>query len=316
MSHPTLIRFADVRGQDRTRAFLQTAVANEHLAHALLFAGPDGIGKRSIALALAAWMSCEERDGADDACGECPSCRQIPVGTHPDLMVVSLAAGKKEIGVDRARDLKRFTQLRPMRAASKVVIVDDAHLLTVAAQNALLKTLEEPPNRSLIILVASTPDALLTTVRSRCQRVQFVPLAEATVVELLVAQGIAEADAALLASLAEGSVGRALSLRDSVLGGHRAQLEQLLAGVGGARYPALMQLADALGKPESELASKLELLLAQYRNEAVEHLEDAPRRVAALRRADLVREAWQTVRYRNPNRQLLIESLLLRLAAV
>lgn len=321
MPDAALIRFADLLGHRNTRSFLQNAVVQQRLAHALLFAGADGIGKRSMALALAAWMSCEAleaqaRSADSDACGTCASCRQIAGGAHPDVLLVQVPQGKKEIGVDQARHLKRFTQLAALRAAVKVAIVDDAQQLTLAAQNALLKTLEEPPNHSLLILIASTPDALLSTVRSRCQRVSFAPLGDADVRALLDRHGSSGDVAAPLLALAEGSIGRALELRAAMGGERAASLETLLAGVRGARYSALMPLAEALNKPEGQLATKLEMLLATCRDEAVRALDDPARRVAALHRADAVHQAWQAVRHRNPNRQLLLEALLLRWAAV
>src|SRR5262249_21383142 len=173
MPESSLARFADIRGHESTRAMLCAAATDDRLPHAWLFAGPDGVGKCMVATALAAWLHCETR-GAD-ACGACASCRQIAAGSHPDVLLVRVAPGKKEIGVDRAREVKRFTQLQPVRGRVKVAIIDDAHMLTVAAQNALLKTLEEPPERSLLIVIAHNADALLPTVRSRCQRVPFLP---------------------------------------------------------------------------------------------------------------------------------------------
>ena len=298
------------------------------LAHALLFAGPDGIGKRAVALALTAWLQCEA--GGDDACGTCTSCRQVAAGSHPDVQMVGVATGKKEIGVDRVRDLKRFTQLQPSRGKVKVGIIDDAHMLTVAAQNALLKTLEEPSDRSLLILVANTADALLPTVRSRCQRVRFSPLSLETVVEILTARHGLAADAARdLAVLAEGSPGRALALRDGLAGERAALLREQLATLETARYSRLMQLADELRQPDSGTAMKLEALLAAYRDAALrgigaEHLvhtaptaaeQTTPAVRTSLQRAAAVQAAWTALRRGNPNRQLLLEALLLRLAA-
>jgi DNA polymerase-3 subunit delta' len=319
-----LIRFATLRGHQRVRDLLRAAVANDRLSHALLFAGADGVGKRSVALALAAWLLCEE-DG-DDACGACASCRQVAAGSHPDFQLIAVAAGKREIGVDRARDVKRFTQLRPLRGTLKVAVVDDAHVLTTAAQNALLKTLEEPPEHSLLILVANNPDALLPTVRSRCQRVQFSPLPNDAVVDVLTrGHGMAPATAQQLAALAEGSPGRALALSRSVAG--KAALPQL-AGLRGARYVDLVQLAHAIGLPEADTGMKLEMLLSQLRDAAVrglgaEHLAlrnaaDAAGDERGLRStlvaAELVHGAREALRRGNPNRQLLLEALLLRLA--
>jgi len=319
-----LINFATIRGHQRVRDLLRAAVANDRLPHALLFAGADGVGKRSVALALTAWLLCDE-DG-DDACGACASCRQVAASSHPDFQLVAVAAGKKEIGVDRSRDVKRFTQLRPMRGTLKVAVVDDAHMLTAAAQNALLKTLEEPPEHSLLILVANNPDALLPTVRSRCQRVQFSPLPNDALVDILTRDhGMAPATARQLAALAEGSPGRALALSRSAAG--KAGPPQL-AGLRSARYVDLVQLAHAIGLPEADTGMKLEMLQSQLRDDAVrslgaEHLalrgaEDAATDERSLRgkllAAELVHDAREAIRRGNPNRQLLLEALLLRLA--
>ncbi len=303
-------------GHERARAVLRAAVTAGRLPHALLFAGPDGVGKRSVALALAAWAQCEV--GGDDACGSCAACRQVAAGTHPDVHVVGVPQGKKEIGVDRARDVKRFVQLKPMRDRFKLAVIDDAHMLTVAAQNALLKTLEEPPERSCLILVANNPDALLPTVRSRCQRVLFAPLPRAAVVAVLTERlGLAAAVADRLAAVAEGSPGRALVL-SRVCGEDDAQTTlPPLAGLQDARYSHVMHVAQALGRPEADTAVKVELLLVQARDAVVTALGTDPAGVhAALARADLVHDAWTSLRRGNPNRQLLLEALLLRAGRV
>lgn len=312
MSATPVIRFADICGHERPCGLLRTALANDRVPHALVFAGPDGVGKRCVAVALAARLLCEQP--GDDACGECPGCRQVAAGTHPDLQLVSVAPGKKEIGIDRVRDLRRFVQLQPVRGRNKVGIIDDAHMLTGAAQNALLKTLEEPPPRSVLILVANTPDAMLPTVRSRCQRLQFGPLSAAHLVDVLTRHGLDAAAAGELTAWADGSPGRALGLRDVVGDARRAALVHALAGLGTARYGALMQLAAELAHPEGHIAPKLEMLLSHYRDAAVQSVYDECAVQTILRRADAVSDAWHALRRGNPNRQLLLEALLLRLA--
>jgi len=316
--------FAAVQGHARIADFLRAAVRNQRLAHAWLFAGPDGIGKRSVALALAAWVHCAA--GGDDACGVCPACRQIAAGSHPDVQLVGVPAGKKEIGVDRVRELKRFMQLRPMLGSTKVAIIDDAPLLTLAAQNALLKTLEEPPDHSLLILIASSPDALLPTVRSRCQRLRFAPLPVDVVAGIVAtAAGVDAAAARELAVLAEGSPGRAVALGRVLVGKGREQLVEALAGVSADRYVHLARLAHNLNQPEGDATVKLETLLTQYRDDMM-HMIGAPQLAqhshspvpasvpVLLRRADAMYDAWSATRRGNPNRQLLFEALLLRLA--
>jgi DNA polymerase-3 subunit delta' len=319
----SLIRFADIRGHERPREFLRAAWAHGRLPHALLFTGADGIGKRSLALAFVARLQCE-RDG-EDACGECSSCRQIAAASHPDVQLISVTPGKKEIGIDRIRGLKRFMQLQPMRGRAKVAILDEAHLLTIPAQNALLKVLEEPPTRSFLLLVSSNPGALLATVRSRCQRLQFAPLPADTVVEILTAASQIDAAAARgLAVLAEGSPGRAQMLEACLAGVSRDAWRQQLAGVEQARYVRLARMANELSSPESHVAVKLEMLLSDFRDEAVhsvfaETFDPSPAAAIRLRglgqRADAVDAAWHLIRRGNPNRQLLLEALLLRLAA-
>lgn len=317
MRRASVAGFSDILGHARAAEFLRAAVANDRLAHALLFAGPDGVGKRSMAMALAAWLQCEIR-GPTDACGECAACRQIAASSHPDVQVVTVPTGKKEIGVDRMRDIKRFMQMQPLLGTIKVAIIDDAPLLTVAAQNALLKTLEEPPSRSLLILVANNPDALLPTVRSRCQRLHFFAVDTAAVVGILTAHGIDAAVAPEVAALAEGSPGRALALSATVAGANREGLRQQLATLRRARYVEVMQLAAALNQSDAELGVQLETLLSVYRDDAARALGDGAHDSvrAILRRADLVSDTWNALRHGNPNRQLLVEALLLRLATI
>ena len=321
-----MMRFTDIQGHENACAFLRGAVTHGRLAHALVFAGPEGIGKRTVALALAAWLHCTA--GGDDACGECVACRQVAAGSHPDVLVVTIPAGKKEIGVDRAREVKRFTQMRPVSGRSKLALVDDAHMLTVAAQNALLKTLEEPPASSLLILVTANPDALLPTVRSRCQRVQFAPLAAEAVAALLCTQHGWEPDVArTVAVTADGSVGRALALGRSFGNTGHTELAAALATLQGARYVRLAQMAHDLNHPDSETRVKLEGLLYRYREDVLRLITGGEQPTAgmsgpvpsggvrsALQRVDAVLEALTALQRGNANRQLLLESLLLRLA--
>ncbi len=323
-----MMRFADVRGHETACAFLRNAVANRRLAHALVFAGPEGIGKRTVALTLGGWLQCTA--GGDDACGECGACRQVAAGSHPDVLAVTIPAGKKEIGVDRARELKRFTQMRPISGHTKLALVDDAHMLTVAAQNALLKTLEEPPASALLILVTANPDALLPTVRSRCQRVQFAPLAPEVVAALLTSQHGWEPEVArTVAASADGSVGRALALGRSFGDAGRTELVEALATLQGARYVRLAQMAHDLNHPESATRVKLEGLLHRYREDVLRLVGAGGQGAAgvpgsapsggvraALQRVDAVLEALTALQRGNANRQLLLESLLLRLADV
>lgn len=307
-------------GHDATWARLTALLDAERLPHALLFLGPPGVGKALVAQRLAARLACSA--GAAAPCGECSGCRQVLAGSHPDLLAFG-APGKgrketrkKEIGIEQARELKRFAQLRPVAAPRKMAIVDDADRLSIAAQNALLKTLEEPPGQALLVLVTASPGALLTTVRSRCQRVAFRPLALADVTAALRDAGLADAEAAPLAAAADGSPGRALGLRATWQDADREAVLGALAGLEGGRYASVLVMSQSLGKTEPETVARLEGLLAACHADATAAAAcgeaDSLRR--ALGRAEAVAEALTTLRRRNPNRTLLTEALALRLA--
>jgi len=306
------MRFAEIVGHGPQIELLRRIARGGRLAHALLLAGPPGIGKRAIADALTATLLCER--GGEDACGECGACRQLAAGSHPDVLVVGLPRDKREIPIDKARELNQFLRLQPLRGGRKIAIVDDAHLLNLPAQNALLKGLEEPPPESLAILVAHNADALLQTVRSRCQRVLFAPLEEAVVADLLATRlGVPADEAKALAAQSDGSVGRALRLRSTKMASSPAPR---LADVRGARYGALVQIAAALAESEEKAATGLESLLRSCHAEAA-RLGRAGEPLQAARAADAasaVAESLAALRRRSANRALLLESTFLRVA--
>src|SRR5262245_5894502 len=165
---------------------LRAAAAGGRLAHAYAFVGPSGIGKRSFALEVAACLLCKNRTDAQlEACGECASCQQVAVGTHPDLFAVGLLKGKRELLLEQFIGDKESRgkaglwydgSLKPMAGRRRVAIIDDAETLNDESANALLKTLEEPPPNSVLVLLATSADLLLPTIRSRCQVVAFQPL--------------------------------------------------------------------------------------------------------------------------------------------
>src|SRR6185295_9066784 len=153
-SAPRTLRLRDIRGQERAIGFLRRAWQQKRLAHAYLFTGPPGIGKLSSARAVARGLHCETTPF--DACGECNACRTIAAGTHPDVHTIAgPAQERRDVSVEQVRELQRELGFRSMSAHPKVGIVNDADLLTAQAQNALLKTLEEPGGDTLLVLIAS-----------------------------------------------------------------------------------------------------------------------------------------------------------------
>ena len=234
--------FVDVAGHRRIVSLLSKALARETLPPALLFAGPAGIGKRRVALAIAQALNClKPRSTPDlerDACGACAACARIARGVHPDVIVVE-PGELGSIKIEQVRDLIGRAAYRPFEGRRRVVIVDDADALTVEAQNALLKSLEEPPSATVFVLVSALADSLLPTVRSRCPRLRFVPLDAVDVAAVLVRDHeYSEADARAAAADAEGSIGRALSAESADLSEARATAERLLRQAARATDPA------------------------------------------------------------------------------
>ncbi len=201
--------FTEIEGHAPLFQLLARAVARESLPPSLIFAGPDGVGKKMAAVALAQLLNCLA-PAPGDACGACASCRRIARRVHADLLVIE-PGDTGSIKVEQVRDAVERTAYRPFEGRRRMVIIDTADALMIPAQDALLKTLEEPPPASVFVLVTSRPDVLLPTVRSRCQRLRFGRLAPAAVAAVLMARHeYSEADAYAAASVSDGSVGAAL----------------------------------------------------------------------------------------------------------
>jgi len=226
----------DIVGHRHLLDLVGAAANRGSLPPSLIFTGPAGIGKRAAALALAQLVNCSTpRDG--DACGVCASCTRIARLVHADIVVVE-PGDSGSIKVDQIREAVDRTGYRPFEGRKRVVIVDDADAMIGEAQNALLKTLEEPPSASMFVLVTARPDMLLPTVRSRCQHLRFGALRADEVATVLVKlHGYAPAEAQAAASAAEGSVGAALEGEVETLNEARDAATRLLQSVAGTSDP-------------------------------------------------------------------------------
>ena len=211
--------FRDVIGHRKLVALLSRSIARDSIPPSLIFAGPAGVGKRLVALSVAQAVNCldprqpkaSQPDGIEyDACGVCPACARIARNVHPDALTIE-PGENGSIKVDAVRDVVERAGYRPFEGRRRVVVIDDADGMVASAQNALLKTLEEPPSASLFILVSARPDSLLPTVLSRCPRLRFRPLGPEDVAAALMRAGQKEAEAHAIAALADGSIGAALN---------------------------------------------------------------------------------------------------------
>ena len=323
------MRLADVRGHDRVRSILSRALARDRLPPALLFAGPEGVGKKLLALAVAQAALCERAPGAEP-CGACRTCLKVSAALapdrleplrqeadrhpdedvwrnfrlHPDLVLAEgwwlTKAGRPrpepEIRVGQVRDLISEIAGAPFEARRRVFVVDDAHTMNDAAQNALLKSLEEPPPRSHVILVSAAPLGLRQTIRSRCQLLRFGPLTRsALAAHLADERGVPEEEARKQAALAGGSLGAALTFEAESYGRMRESLVELLERVGSLDPMGRMEAAEALDEAEDatlllttlrSLLRDLLALRAGASSEALVH-PDLAGRLAPLARGPL-----------------------------
>lgn len=265
--------FKDILGHEKELRIISEALKNGRLAHSYLFAGPEGVGKRKTAFELARALNCAT--ASNDACGECISCSRAASGTHTNIVEVTPTIKDKDELVPDPSGLIRIEQIRDVlsllryraEGGRKVVIVDGAERLMPQAANAFLKTLEEPPAGSLIILVSARPADLLPTIISRCQRIAFRPLPEEALIGAIVEKtGVSREDAATAARM----TGRSLSLALKYIGeGHGEKGRELmkrLSSVSDA-FEAL-KFAEELSKRD-DLLEALEILKGWYRDRAV-----------------------------------------------
>ncbi len=243
--------FADIIGQEKSLAILRGALANNRLHHAYLFTGPEGIGKRKSAMALAMALHCAAKN--NDFCDHCVECARIKTRNHPDVREIEPLPGKKEISIQQIREIERHLHYHSFTGGRKIAIVDPATLLNPASQNALLKTLEEPPADSLLILITPSSGALLPTLRSRCLRVGFGPISRQLVADFLMSNKKTPAEEARsLAALSMGSLGLALELDVEELREKRREWGHMLAALNDGNYGAALDGAEALAASREE----------------------------------------------------------------
>lgn len=245
--------FRSVVGHKRVISYLQESVRSGHVSHAYLLDGPDGVGKRLVATLFTATLLC--REGGDEPCGKCISCRQMDGGNQPDVTWVTHEKSVISVG-DIRTQLCNVVQVKPMAGPYRVFIVDEAERMNAEAQNALLKTLEEPPSYAVILLLTNNAESLLPTIRSRSVLLQMLPAPEDELVEWLMDRAkLPDYRARLAAAYAGGSPGQALACaRSEDFAKMRDAAVSMMKAVPTMREDRMSQLAKdfASGKDAQE----------------------------------------------------------------
>jgi DNA polymerase-3 subunit delta' len=260
-------------GQDRAVLQLKSNLSKGTAARSYLFTGPPGIGKMALAVSLAQALNCPSEE---PPCGHCSACQRIAARKHPDVEVIGLAAdaegSRTEIVIDQVRRLQHDANLSPYEGACRVFIVNGAELLSIEAANCFLKTLEEPVDRVVFVLLAVDEELLPATVVSRCQRLELKPAPAATIEAFLIDKlGLPTLKAGLLARLSRGRPGWAITAAgDSALLERRAErLESLRAALNGdyeERFSYAARLAAGFGRKRQEVFEVLDLWTVFWRD--------------------------------------------------
>ena len=338
----TATGFNAIVGQQHPIRLLKTFIRNGTLPHALLFTGDDGIGKKTAAKAFAMACNCLKLKSAIprqpdldaiDACGDCVPCRKIARNQHPD--VIHVAPLSSVIRIAQIRSLLQTLALKPNEADRRVVILSDAEAMNAEAGNALLKVLEEPPDRTLLVLTARQPSDLLPTVVSRCQHIRFSPLGEADIKRLLTRTGSVEPAAiATVSVLCGGSFARAKKWIDPRWLSRREWILQAIGGPmakdGRPTLRAWLAFSEKLAKKKDLIEESLEILTMwlrdilvvgidpqrvfnQDRLEALSTAATHVRPAQLLQQIDAVNHALMALRS-NTNARLTLDAMVLQMA--
>ncbi|MBZ5535892.1 MAG: AAA family ATPase [Acidobacteriia bacterium] len=258
--------FENFRGNETSVRTLRQALETKRFPDSLLFAGSEGIGKRTLALMLAKALNCLEVEGS--FCNHCASCRKIEAGTHPDVGVVGLLEEKHFLQIDQIRQARKDVFYQPFEGRCRVIIIDEADRMKDDGANSILKMLEEPPPSTKIILLTTKFHSLLPTVRSRCQVFSFSPVPLPLVRQFLEGRSdLTTGDRELCARLARGSIGRALSLDLESYRSLRSEVMELIqASLITHSAEGIVAAADVLGRKKENFEERLDILYLLFQD--------------------------------------------------
>lgn len=258
-------QFRDVIGRERITEYLQNAIRLDRVSHAYIFYGEEGIGKNFIADIFVAALQCEMHSG--EPCGECKSCLQAAGGNHPDI--IRIHREKAAIGVDDIRSqINNDIAIKPYSSRYKIYIIDEAEKMTEAAQNALLKTIEEPPEYAVILLLTDNVNAFLPTILSRCVMIHMKPVDKERLKEHLMQDcNIPDYQAELAATFAAGNVGRAERYAVSAeFEGRKNEVMHLVSHIDEMKSSEIMDFLKRFSGEKAVINDYIDLIFLWYRD--------------------------------------------------
>ena len=260
-----MLAFQEILGHDTIKQHFQKAIELHKVSHAYILSGEAGMGRKSLAHAFALTLLCEK--GGSQPCMNCHACKQVLSGNHPDLIHVTHEK-PSSIGVDDIREQVQDTiMIRPYSSYYKVYIMDEAEKMTIQAQNALLKTIEEPPSYAVIILLTTNEDLFLPTILSRCVQLKLKPLKDSVIQKYLEeSMGISESDARLYTAFARGNLGKAIKISGSEeFRQMYEKLLQMLRNIKNLDISQLLNYSKEL-KEEMDIYECLDFMQVWYRD--------------------------------------------------
>lgn len=261
-----MFSFSEIVGHEQIKEHMQAAIRDKKPFHAYLFQGEEGVGKEALARTFAAGLQCQS-ESADKPCKECVSCRQMESGNQPDVIWVTRE--KASLGVDEIREqLCNTMDIKPFSSPYKIYLVPEAEKMTEVAQNALLKTIEEPPEYGIVILMTSNISALLPTIQSRCLTMEFRPLSTA-VVESYVKEHcqVPDYQARASAAFAQGNLGKAMRYAKSEdFIERKDHIISLLRHVEQMDLSEMLAVIKDLGTRKDEVRDYIDLMVLWYRD--------------------------------------------------
>lgn len=262
-----MANFKDIIGQEQIKKHLQDGIRKHKLSHAYIINGETGSGRRLLASALTKTLLCEDRTEQGDACGKCKSCLQVDSNNHPDVRFITHE--KLSISVDDIRgQLVNDIGIKPYSSAHKVYVIPDSNKMTEQAQNALLKTIEEPPEYAIILLVTENAENLLPTIQSRCVTLNTQPLSKESITQYLIKNLQMEPERAeLAAGFCQGNVGKAIHFASSEdFQEMKRETLQLLKEVDSLEITELMAMVKNLSMRKGQINEYLDLMVLWYRD--------------------------------------------------